>query len=157
DQEAQQAAGQGRREQGEGVAAPEIGRGGEEDHHRRRDAGGQAVDSVGQVDGIDAADDDKAGKNQIDRPGNGEADVQKRNIEIVGEAASPPEQPQEQQGRRQLQKELLEGGEAQIPMEPDLDKVVQEADQAVDQRQAQDQQVVVDAVPERGQVTENHQ
>ena len=135
-----------RGEQGQRRAAVDIGRRGEEDHDRDGHAARKAVDAVGEVHGVDAADDDEGSKDHIDRRRDLEIEVPERDIEVAAEVAALFEHEQENDGHNELQQELLAGGEAEIALELDLDEVVGEADQTIAQGKAQDIQVRIVAV-----------
>ncbi|MPN07308.1 hypothetical protein SDC9_154574 [bioreactor metagenome] len=60
---------------------------GKKHHHHKGDAGGQPVDSVRQVHGIDAANDDKRRKGQIHHPVQLQRYVRKGDIKAVAQKA----------------------------------------------------------------------
>ena len=134
DEEGRKAPRHGRREQGlDAAGAPQGAGHGEEHHHHKGDAGGQAVDTVGQVHRIDAAHDDEGREDQVHHPVDGEADIGKGDIQVIGQQALIPHQHQEHHRRGQLEDELLLGRQALVLVLADLAVVVHKADEAEDQ------------------------
>ena len=68
-----------------------------------------------------------------------------------------PQHHQIQRRRNQLKQQLLELGEAQVPLFPHLDKVVQEADNAEDQGEYIDDEIRIVPAPDAAQGGENAQ
>ena len=81
DQKAEQAAGQSARERGNARVADAHADRREEHRDRNRNARREAVDAVGEVDGVIRADDNERRENDVDRPRQADGDVRKRNHE----------------------------------------------------------------------------
>ena len=99
---AQQAAAQGGGENTQRGKFPDHSGTHEERHDHSGDAGGQTVDAIGEVHGVDAAHDDEGGKDQIHDPVHRQRHVDKGDIEIVGQKALIPHQAQEHHRRKKL-------------------------------------------------------
>ena len=100
--EAQQAAAQGGGENTQRGEFPNHGGTHEERHDRGGDAGGQTVDAVSEVHGVDAAHDDEGGKDQIHDPVHRQRHIDEGDVEIVGQEALIPHQAQEHHRRQKL-------------------------------------------------------
>jgi hypothetical protein len=112
EQEPDDRASQGRREQHhQGMGALERDQEGR-DHRDQRDTSGQAVEAIDEVHGVDDADDPEEGERQI-----GPAEVD-RLAEGVGQHVEPEPQREQQPGHGELHRELLPGvGPPQIVVE----------------------------------------
>ena len=137
DQEARKTACQRGRQQRQRRFAPHTGCHREENHHRKRHAGRQTVDAIGEIDRVHAADNDEHRKNQIDNPVDLEADVPEWNVKIAGQISVPAQQRQIRARSRQLQSKLLDGGQTEVALIFDLHKIIEKADDAENQRERQ--------------------
>ena len=106
------------------IAFPPDGKHRKEESHRHRHAAGQAVDTVGDVDGVDRTHDDKGRKHHVDRPAHHKALVKKRHIEVRRQHTLKAHQAEERNRRGELQQELLNGGQAEVLLMLHLFKVV---------------------------------
>ena len=149
DQKAQQAAGNagGEHTEGQKPLAPEDGDDGEEDAHRHRRARGEAVHTVGEVHGVDRADDDEGRKDHIQRLGDRHRLVPERDVQAVErDIAEAAHEENERHGRRQLQQHFFAGRQAEILLFLELFIVVQKADRAEHERERQTKQVAIFAL-----------
>ena len=137
DEEGRKPADERCREQRERRLAPEPRADREEGHDRDSDTGRKAVDTVGQVDRVDAAHDDEHREDQIDEPRNVERHVPERDVEVARQVAVVAQERQIRARRRQLEHQLLQRREAEVALELHLDKIVDEADQAEHEREGQ--------------------
>ena len=112
--------------------------GGKEGAHRQGHGAGQTVQAVGDVHGVHGAGDDQHGEDEVDHPGQVQLHPKEGHIEVGGQDAAFPQQDDEQDGRRQLEQELLPGGQARVLFLFDLGVVVQKADGPKDQGKDQD-------------------
>ena len=110
----------------------------EEQTHRHGDAGAEAVQPVGDVHGVHGAGNDQHGEDEVDHPGQVQLHPKEGHIEVGGQDAAFPQQDDEQDGRCQLEQELLPGGQARVLFLFDLGVVVQKADGPKDQGKDQD-------------------
>ena len=99
---AHQTAAQGGGENSQRSEFPDHSGAHEERHDHSGDAGGQTVDAIGEVHGVDAAHDDEGGEDQIHDPVHCQRHVDKGDIEIVGQEALIPHQAQEHHRRQKL-------------------------------------------------------
>ena len=109
---------------------PEAGHGGEKEHHGHGDAGDQAVDAVGDIDGVHGAHHDEGGEHHINGPGEGQGHVHKGDVKVGGQIVVVAHQHREHDGRRQLEQKLLRCGQAGVLVLFHLHIVVNIADHA---------------------------
>ena len=108
------------------------------DAHRHRRARGEAVHAVGEVHGVDRADDDEGGEDHIQRLGDRNGRVPERDVETVErDISEAAHEKNERHGRRQLQQDLLAGRQTEILLLLELFIVVQKADRAEHERERQ--------------------
>src|SRR5699024_6116118 len=90
-----EAAHQSRRQQSQVVALHAERGGGEEHHYRDGDAGGKAVDAVGEVHRIDAAHHHEHGKEDVKEGMNLEPHIHEGDVQVTGKDALLVKQIQE--------------------------------------------------------------
>ena len=103
-----------------------------EQGHGHGDGGGQAVQAVGDVHRVHRPHDDEGGEDHVDRPAQGEVHIEEGDVQVGSDVPLQTHQHEKEDGRRQLEQELLDGREAQVLMALYLLIVVQEADDPED-------------------------
>ena len=112
-----------------------------EQRHRQRHAGGQAVQSVGDVDGVHRTHDDEGSEDHVHHPVHDDVGVEEGDIQVGAQHPLVAHKAQEGHRRRQLENELLRGRQAGILMVLHLLIVVDVADDAEHQCKGVDIQV----------------
>ena len=102
----------------------------EENRHRNGDAGGQAVQPVGDVHRVHRTHDDKGRQDHVHHPVQHHIGVEKRDVQVGAQMSLIAQQAQKGHRRRQLQKEFLNGRKPGIVVVLHLLIVVNVADDA---------------------------
>ena len=139
-QEGQQSANQRRRKYRRVGPVHRHGGNGEKQHHGDGHRGTQAVDTVGQVHGIDTAHNDEHTEDPVNDRRDKVPLIEEGNIQVAGENAAHIQHVQKYGGNRSLEHSLLEGGQAHIPAVMDLVVVVNKADEAEAGSQGKDKE-----------------
>ena len=137
DQEGAQPSKQGGGKDAQFIPGPEASRRREEQRHRHGHPGGQTVDSVGDIHRVYRPHHHKRRKHHVQRPGDQKGHVEKGDVERIGQVAVVAHEHGKQYGRRQLEQELLGGGQAGVLMLFHLKVVVDIADDAEHQGPAE--------------------
>lgn len=101
---------------------------------------------VRQVHSVDAADNDEGRKDHIDRRRNFKIEVPERDIEVAGQIAAALQHKQERSGHDELQQEFLDGSQAEIALELDLDEIIGKTDKPIAEGKGQHIQVRIGVV-----------
>ena len=78
-----------------------------EDHYRDGHTGVEAIDAVSDVNSIHCANNYEHTEDKIENPRDRHINVGKRDIQVSGQMACPPQQDQEQRRCHQLEYQLL--------------------------------------------------
>ena len=108
--------------------------------HRHSHAGGQTVNTVGNVDRVDTAHHNESGKDHVHDPRQHDLGLEERNVQIGAEHTHVTQQGGKGNGGRQLQQELLRCGQTGVFLLFQFGPIVHKADQSEHQGKYKDQQ-----------------